>query len=225
MSCGGQIEFPPGYLKEVYAMIRSAGGVCIADEVQVGFGRVGSDFWGFETQEVIPDIVTMGKPMGNGHPLAAVVTTPEIAASFNNGMEYFNTFGGNPVSCAIGLAVLETIEKDSLQQHALDVGTYFKDRLLDLQEQHKLIGDVRGRGLFLGVEMVRSRRSKSPAPKEAAEIVERMKKQAILLSTDGPFHNVIKIKPPLAFQSQHADLVVEKLGRILKKMERDKKKK
>ena len=225
MSCGGQIEFPPDYLNQVYAMVREAGGVCIADEVQVGFGRVGSDFWGFETQDVVPDIVTMGKPMGNGHPIAAVVTTPEIAASFNNGMEYFNTFGGNPVSCAVGTAVLDTIEKDALQQHALEVGTYFKDRLMELKNRHQLIGDIRGRGLFLGIEFLRSRRSQSPAAKEAAEIVEKMKRRAILLSTDGPLHNVIKIKPPLAFQLQHADLVVDKLDQILKKMAHGKKKK
>src|SRR5207245_11070079 len=132
----GQIVLRRNYLKKAYSYIRNAGGVCIADEVQVGFGRVGTHFWGFETQGVVPDIVTMGKPIGNGHPLAAVVTTPEIAASFNNGMEYFDTFGGNPVSCAIGLAVLDVIEEERLQANALQVGTHLMKGLHGLMEKH-----------------------------------------------------------------------------------------
>ena len=170
-------------------------------------------------QDVVPDIVTLGKPIGNGHPLAAVVTTPEIAAAFNNGMEYFNTFGGNPVSCAVGLAVLDAIEHDQLQQNALEVGGYLLERLQSLKNKHQIVGDVRGQGLFLGVEFIRpsdESNSLTPAAKEASEIVEQMKERGILLSTDGPLHNVIKIKPPMTFSKQNADQVVDELGEILK---------
>jgi 4-aminobutyrate aminotransferase-like enzyme/Ser/Thr protein kinase RdoA (MazF antagonist) len=215
LGCGGQIVLPQHYLKDAYSSIRNAGGVCIADEVQVGFGRVGTQFWGFETQGVVPDIVTMGKPIGNGHPLAAVVTTPEIAASFNNGMEYFNTFGGNPVSCAIGLAVLDVIEEERLQENALQVGTYLSNRLRSLMEKHTLIGDVRGLGLFVGIELVLDRETLAPAPEQASYIANRMKERGILLSTDGPFHNVLKIKPPLVFTEENADFLVETLDEIL----------
>src|SRR6185503_10830008 len=140
--------------------------------VQVGFGRVGTHFWGFETQGVVPDIVTMGKPIGNGHPLAAVVTTPEIASAFENGMEYFNTFGGNPVSCAIGLAVLDVIEREGLQEHAREVGEYLKSGLESLKQSHQLIGDVRGLGLFVGVELVKDRNTRKPIARHASYIVE-----------------------------------------------------
>jgi 4-aminobutyrate aminotransferase-like enzyme len=189
--------------------------VCVADEVQVGFGRAGTDFWMFETQGVVPDIVTMGKPIGNGHPMGAVVTTPEIAASFANGMEYFNTFGGNPVSCAVGLAVLDVIRDEGLQENARDTGAYLLERLRELQQRHSLIGDVRGQGLFVGIEFVRDRDTKEPAAREAAEIVEAMKDRGILLSTDGPMHNVIKIKPPMVFSRADADLLVGKLEEAL----------
>ena len=149
-SVGGQIVFPPNYLAETYRHVRAAGGVCIADEVQVGFGRLGTHFWGFETQNVVPDIVVLGKPIGNAFPLAAVVTTREIAHSFNNGMEFFSTFGGNPVSCAVGLAVLDVVKEGGLQENALQVGKYWIAGLKDLQRNYPLIGDVRGSGLFLG---------------------------------------------------------------------------
>lgn len=215
LSCGGQIVLPDGYLTAVYAAVRAAGGVTIADEVQVGFGRVGSHFWGFELQDIVPDIVTMGKPMGNGHPLAAVVTTPEIAASFNTGMEYFNTYGGNPVSCAVGTAVLDVIEAEGLQAHAAEIGRYLLTQLRPLKEHFPLIGDVRGRGLFLGIELVRDRHTKEPAASEARAIVEHMKEAGILLSTDGPLHNVIKIKPPLPFNRQDADFFVRRLRKVL----------
>lgn len=215
-SCGGQVELSKGYLETVYAHVRAAGGVCIADEVQVGFGRVGSHFWGFETHNVQPDIVTMGKPIGNGHPMAAVVTTTKIANAFANGMEYFNTFGGNPVSCAIGIAVLDVIANEGLQQHAWHLGRHFKSRLNELKAKHKLIGDVRGRGLFLGIEFVRDHTTLEPADTEATAIVERMKKDhGVLLSTDGPLHNVIKIKPPMQFEQKNADFVVDKLDQVL----------
>jgi 4-aminobutyrate aminotransferase-like enzyme len=215
MGCGGQLVLPDNYLKEVYRYVRDAGGVCIADEVQVGFGRVGTHFWGFETQGVVPDIVTMGKPIGNGHPLAAVVTTPGIAASFNNGMEYFNTFGGNPVSCAIGLAVLDVIAEEQLQANALHVGTHLLDSLRRLMDRHALIGDIRGPGLFVGIELVLNRETLEPAPAQASYIANRMRERGILLSTDGPFHNVLKIKPPLVFTKENVDFLVATLDEIL----------
>jgi len=214
IGCGGQIVLPDGYLKYAYEHIHRAGGVCIADEVQVGFGRVGTHFWAFETQDVVPDIVTLGKPMGNGHPLAAVVTTPEIADSFNNGMEYFNTFGGNPVSCAVGLAVLNVIKNEKLQECAHRIGQLLKTGLEKLKEKHMLIGDVRGMGLFLGVEFVTDRQSLTPAARETKYVVEKMKENGILLSIDGPYHNVIKIKPPLVFNKKNVDVLLDKFDRV-----------
>ncbi|MCP5047511.1 MAG: aminotransferase class III-fold pyridoxal phosphate-dependent enzyme [bacterium] len=211
----GQIVLPEGYLEAAYRHARASGAVCIADEVQIGFGRVGSHMWGFETQGVIPDIVTMGKPMGNGHPLAAVVTTPGIADAFNNGMEYFNSFGGTPVSCAIGLAVLEVIRSEGLQEHALTVGEYMKTGLRDLMAKYPLIGDVRGLGLFIGIELVTDGETLSPARKEAEFIAGRMKEEGILVSIDGPLHNVIKIKPPLVFNRADAGHYIKTLDRVL----------
>jgi 4-aminobutyrate aminotransferase-like enzyme/Ser/Thr protein kinase RdoA (MazF antagonist) len=210
LSCAGQVILPPGYLQGMYAEVRAAGGICVADEVQTGFGRAGSHFWMFETQGVTPDIVTMGKPIGNGHPIGAVVTTPEIAASFANGMEYFNTFGGNPVSCAVGLAVLDVIRDEGLQDNARAVGEYLVSGLRDLQARRQLITDVRGLGLFLGFEM--------PREAEASELVNRMKDRGVLLSTDGPRHNVIKIKPPLVFSHADADRLLERLDRTLREL-------
>lgn len=219
VSGGGQIEPPAGYLAEAYRHVRAAGGVCIADEVQIGFGRVGTHFWGFETQGVVPDIVTLGKPIGNGHPLGAVVTTPEIAASFANGMEYFNTFGGNPVSCEVGLAVLDVIEQERLQTRALRVGNALSRGLHSIMAHHPLVGDVRGRGLFLGMELVRDRETRTPAPRHAAYIVERMRERGILLSTEGPHHTVIKMKPPLAFSEDDAETVVRALADVLSEID------
>lgn len=215
LGCGGQIVLPDNYLKTAFQYVREAGGVCVADEVQVGFGRVGTHFWGFETQGVVPDIVTLGKPIGNGHPLAAVITTPEIAESFNNGMEYFNTFGGNPVSCAVGMAVLDVIAEEKLQENALKVGNRLKAGLEDLRKKHPLIGEVRGLGLFIGIELVLDRQTLAPAATQASHIVERMKEHGILLSTDGPLHNVLKIKPPLVFSEANADFLVATLDQIL----------
>lgn len=214
-SCAGQIVPPDGYLAEAFRHVRAAGGVCVADEVQTGFGRVGERFWAFELQGVVPDIVTMGKPMGNGHPVGAVVTTPEIAASFANGMEYFNTFGGNPVSCAASLAVLDVLEEEGLQDHARRVGHYLLARLRELTAHHPLIGDVRGRGLFIGVELVLDRETLKPATRLAAYVVERARERGVLLSTDGPFQNVLKIKPPLPFSHTDADRLVDTLDTIL----------
>ena len=225
LSCGGQIVLPEGYLAEVYRHVRAAGGLCIADEVQVGLGRVGEHFWGFELQGVVPDIVTIGKPLGNGHPIGAVVCTPEVAASFANGMEYFNTFGGNPVSCAAGLAVIDVVRRDGLLDHALDVGNYLLELLRDLKLRHPIIGDVRGRGLFLGFELaVPSSAPASPpqyvpATRQAAYLKNRMRDLGFLMSTDGPDENVIKIKPPMCFTRENAELLVryldEELGGFL----------
>ena len=212
LSCAGQVILPAGYLREAFAAVREAGGVCIADEVQTGFGRAGSHFWMFETQNAVPDIVTLGKPIGNGHPMGAVLTTAEIAASFANGMEYFNTFGGNPVSCAVGLAVLDIIRDEGLQENARDTGAYLLQGLKDLAANRSLIGDVRGQGLFLGIELVRSRETREPAEHEAADLVEAAKGRGVLLSTDGPFHNVIKIKPPLVFSRRDADFLLHTIG-------------
>lgn len=219
--CGGQIFFPPGYLQRAFEFARAAGSVCIADEVQVGFGRVGSHMWAFETQNVVPDIVTFGKPAGNGHPLGGVVTTPEIAAAFANGMEYFNTFGGNPVSCAIGLAVLNVIETENLRAHALEVGTAWLENLRALQTRHALIGDVRGQGLFIGIELTRDRATREPATRAANELLQRARARQILLSADGPFDNVIKIKPPLVFTRANADQVVAMLDEELEALKGD----
>jgi 4-aminobutyrate aminotransferase-like enzyme len=215
LSCGGQIVLPAGFLKESYRFVRAAGGVCIADEVQVGFGRAGSAFWAFETQAVVPDIVTMGKPIGNGFPLAAVVTTREIADAFADGMEYFNTYGGNPVACAAGLAVLDVIEGEGLQRKALDTGAYLIAGLRRLAEAAPIIGDVRGLGLFLGFELVLDPSTRARAPLQAAYLAERLREEGVLVSTDGPFRNVIKIKPPLAFDRADADLFLAVLARIL----------
>jgi len=219
LSCGGQVVLPPGYLAEAYRHVRDGGGVCIADEVQVGFGRVGSHFWGFETQGVVPDIVTMGKPIGNGHPLAAVVTTHEIATAFANGMEFFSTFGGNPVSCAIGRAVLQVLRDEQLQRHAATVGAYLSARLNVLKDRFPLIGDVRGPGLFIGVEFVEDHTTLAPATRQASYVANRMKDSGVLMSTDGPFNNVLKIKPPLCFSNRDADELTEAMSRALLELE------
>ncbi len=215
LSCAGQIVLPAGYLQACYRYVRQAGGLCVADEVQVGFGRVGSHFWAFETQGVVPDIVTLGKPIGNGHPLAAVVTTQAIAESFANGMEYFNTFGGNPVSCAIGMAVMEELESGNLQDNAHQVGNYLLTKLRALTKTSGLVGEVRGLGLFIGIEFVKGHDSLEPAAAEASYIVERMKSLGVLLSTDGPLHNVIKIKPPMVFSKENADTLANTLAEVL----------
>ncbi len=209
ISCGGQIVPPKNYFKEVYKHVQKAGGICIADEVQTGFGRMGKTFWAFELYDVKPDIVTMGKPAGNGHPLAVVACTKEVAEKFNTGMEYFNTFGGNPVSCAIGRTVLEVIEEENLQQNALVVGGFLKDELKKLQLQFPIIGDVRGEGLFLGFEL--NDATKNPLPKQTTYLANRMKDLGILMSIDGPDHNVMKIKPPIIFSRENAEELIFRL--------------
>jgi len=206
VSTAGQIVLPPGYLAEAFKVVRANGGVCVSDEVQIGMGRVGEKFWGFELHGVVPDIVTLGKPLGNGHPLAAVVTTPQIAASFNNGMEYFNTFGGNPVSAAIGQAVLEVIYDQKLQLNAKVIGNYLQDGVRQLAKSYPIIADVRGSGLFIGVEMMQD--EKRPATKEVSELMEFALTKGVLLSCDGPDNNVLKIKPPLVITKSDVDLLL-----------------
>ena len=215
LGVGGQMPLPQNYLHKVYEYVQAAGGVCIADEVQVGFGRVGEKFWGFELQNVIPDIVVMGKPMGNGHPLAVVVVNQKIADAFNNGLEYFNTYGGNPVSMVTGLTVLDIIESEQMQAHALEVGNYFMDELRKLQQKFPIIDDVRGHGLFIGAELVRDAQLKTPAVPEIDIIVNKMKDRGFLLSTDGPLHNVLKIKPPMTFSKENAKSFCENLEQVL----------
>ena len=204
-SVAGQVFLPDGYLKEVYRMVREAGGICIADEVQVGFGRIGSHWWAFESQGVVPDIVTMGKPIGDGHPMAAVVTTREIADSFNNGMEYFNTFGGNPVSTAVGLAVLDVIKGQDLRRNAQEIGDYLMAGFRSMQDRHEVIGDVRGMGLFLGIELVKDRRTKVPATEFARAVSNGVRQRGVLMGTEGPHDNVLKMRPPMIFSRRDAD--------------------
>jgi 4-aminobutyrate aminotransferase-like enzyme len=213
--CGGQLPFPTGYLAEAYRHVRREGGLCIADEVQVGFGRVGTHWWAFETQGVVPDIVTMGKPIGAGHPLAAVATRPEIAAKFANGMEYFSTFGGNPVSAAIGLAVLDIIRDERLLHNARARGAQIMDGLRELATRHRTIGDVRGLGLFIGAEFVKSRNTLQPDAASLKAVIEAMKDAGVLLSAEGPHNNVLKIKPPLVIRENDCALFLSLLDRIM----------
>ena len=219
LGCGGQVILPKNYLKEVFKEIRKNKALCIVDEVQTGFGRVGNAFWSFEEHDVIPDIVTLGKPMGNGHPIAAVITSEKIASVFNNGMEYFNSFGGNPVSCAVGKAVLEVIEKEKLQQNALDTGKYFLKKLQHIKNKNKkYISEVRGRGLFLGIDIIQESNKLRPNKQLAKKIINFMRENGILLSTDGPYDNVIKIKPPLLFNKDNVDNVCKNLEIFFKKI-------
>jgi 4-aminobutyrate aminotransferase-like enzyme len=214
-SCGGQIVPPPGYFKAAADHVRAAGGLVIVDEVQTGFGRVGRRFWAFELQDIVPDIVVIGKPMGNGHPMGAVITTKALARAFENGMEFFSSFGGNPVSCAIGLEVLNVIREEALEARALDLGGRLMDGLRGLMDAHPVIGDVRGEGLFIGVELVADRETREPAARAADDLVNRLAERGILASTDGPAHNVIKIKPPLVIQAGDIDMVIRVLDEEL----------
>jgi 4-aminobutyrate aminotransferase-like enzyme/Ser/Thr protein kinase RdoA (MazF antagonist) len=215
MGTAGTIVHPDGYLAGAFADARAAGALCIADEVQVGFGRLGSGFWGFAGQGVIPDIVTMGKPIGNGHPLAAVVTTREIADAFDQGMKYFNTFGGNPVSCEVGMAVLDEIRDRGLERNAAEVGDHFQARLRELGDRHAAIGDVRGQGLYLGVDLVRDRVTREPDKALAARVAEQMKDEGVIVIPTGTHDNVLKIKPPMVFSRADVDLFCDALDRVL----------
>ena len=207
---GGCVVFPDGYLKHVYEYVRGAGGLCIADEVQSGFGRTGTHYWGFETQGVIPDIVTMAKGIGNGCPLGAVVTTPKIAQALAQ-RTHFNTFGGNPVVCAQGRAVLEVIDREKLQGNALKIGNKILASLSYLREKHKLIGDVRGKGLMLGIELVKDRQSKEPAKEECAQILETCKEMGLLLGKGGLWGQTIRFSPPMCVNEQDADFLLDVL--------------
>lgn len=214
-SVAGQIMLPSGFLADVYARVRAHGGVCIADEVQTGFGRLGTHSFGFETQGVVPDIVVLGKPIANGYPLGAVITTRAIADAFDNGMEYFSTFGGSTAACVAGLTTLRVTQEEQLQAHALAMGTRLLGGLHDLMAQHELVGDVRGSGLFLGVELVADRETKQPAPASASFVVQRMRERGVLAGTDGPHHNVIKLRGPMVLGAADADRVLETMARAL----------
>uniref|UniRef100_A0A7N0T6M6 alanine--glyoxylate transaminase n=1 Tax=Kalanchoe fedtschenkoi TaxID=63787 RepID=A0A7N0T6M6_KALFE len=214
---GGIVELAPGYLPAVYKSVKKAGGLCIADEVQAGFARTGSHFWGFESHGVVPDIVTMAKGIGNGIPLGAVVTTPEIAQVLTRRC-YFNTFGGNPVCTAAGLAVLNVIEKEKLQENAFVVGSYLKDRLCSLKDKYEVIGDVRGKGLMLGVELVSDRELKTPAKDETLHVLNQLKDLGVVVGKGGIHGNVFRITPPLCFTKDDADFLVDAMDYAMSKM-------
>ena len=215
LGCGGHVPLPDGFLKQSYKHVRQHDGFCIADEVQTGFGRTGKHFWSFELHGVVPDIVTLGKPIGNGYPLGAVITTKKIAQSFANGMEYFNTFGGSHIACSVGMAVLDIMESEDLRRNALKTGNWLKEQLEVLKKDFPLIGDVRGEGYFLGVELILDPESREPAPLQADYVVERMKSRKILLSTEGPGHNVLKFKPPMVFNLNNAQHLLSGLEHVL----------
>jgi alanine-glyoxylate transaminase/(R)-3-amino-2-methylpropionate-pyruvate transaminase len=211
---GGAVTPPPEYFQIVYDIVRNHGGLCIADEVQTGFGRTGTKYWGFENWGVTPDLVTMAKGIGNGAPLGACVTRPEIASVMKNRV-HFNTFGGNPISMTQGLATLEVIDAEKIQHNALTVGTYLKNRLLELQERQPLIGEVRGMGLMLGVELVRDRQSKEPANTEAVEVLELCRQRGLLVGKGGLFGNTLRIKPPMCLTKDDADFLADCLDEVL----------
>jgi 4-aminobutyrate aminotransferase-like enzyme/Ser/Thr protein kinase RdoA (MazF antagonist) len=219
-SVGGQLILPKGYLSSVYDHVHRGGGLCIADEVQTGLGRMGTSFWAFEDQRVVPDIVVLGKPLGNGHPIGAVATTRAIAQAFDNGMEFFSTFGGNTVSCAIGIAVIDVLLDEGLREHAKQVGDHMLAALRPLMSRYPLVGDVRGSGLFLGVELVRDHETLEPATEEAVFVVNRMRERRVLVGTDGPYNNVIKIRPPMPFSVNDADYLVSELERAIQQLVR-----
>ena len=213
VGCGGQIPLAKGYLKPVYNAIKAQKGICISDEDQTGFGRLGTSFWGFEQHQVLPDIVVIGKPMANGHPMGAVITTDAISTSFEQGVEFFSSFGGNPVSCAIGKAVIDVIEQEKLQENAHTTGLYYKSLFTELKNKHHCIGDVRGSGLFLGIELIDEVGNSNP--KLAQLIKNELRKRHVLISTDGPYNNVIKTKPPMIFTKENALQVVEEIDRVI----------
>jgi len=216
----GLPHVPDRYLEQVAGLVRDAGGVLIFDEVQAGFGRTGC-WWGHEFAGVVPDIVTLGKPMGNGHPIAGAVCRPELGEAFRNKVMYFNTFGGNPVACAAGLAVLEVIENEKLVDNARDVGAHLKRGLQALAERHRLIGDVRGCGLFFGVELVKDLESKTPASAEARALVNEVKRKGVLISKIGMHDNILKLRPPICFDRDHADLLLNVLDDSFARVKRE----
>jgi len=215
-SVGGQIVMPKGFLRRVYKAVRAHGGLCIADDVQTALHRTGAHCFGFEQQDVVPDVLVLGKPLGNGFPLAAVVTTESIRDSFSHGPEFFSTFGGSTVACAAGLAVLDELRDGSLARNAARQGHRMLRELASMQLEHEAIGDVRGLGLFLGVEMVLDRTTKAPAPKLARHVKDRLRERRILVGTDGPFDNVVKIRPPMTFDDEATDLLLTEIAAILR---------
>ncbi|MNZ32664.1 Ornithine aminotransferase [compost metagenome] len=211
----GLPRVPRGFVDQAVALVRKAGGLFIADEVQSGFARTGEFFWGHQAHGAVPDIVTLGKPMGNGYPLAGVVTSRELVESFGRSAMYFNTFGGTPVAAAVGMAVLDEIEERGLQANSLQVGGYLSERLWQLAERHSIIGDVRGKGLFFAVELVRDRTSRDSAGAEARRLVNDMRQRGVLISKVGAGDNILKIRPPLVFSREHADLFIDTLDNAL----------
>ena len=214
----GVLDAPKGYLQGVYDRVRKAGGLAIADEVQTGFGRQGEAMWGFQLHGVVPDIVCMGKPIGNGHPLGAVVTRPEIVQALVDQGIFFSTFGGNNVSCAAGMAVLDVLEREGLQENARKVGNHFRAALRKLGERHALIGDVRGNGLLVGLELVRDRKTLEPATPETKRVVNRMRDLGVLTATEGPHGNVLKLRPPICFTREQADMTIAAVDRALSEL-------
>ncbi len=218
LSTSGILVPPPGYLSAAFEKVRAAGGLCVADEVQSGFGRTGDHLWGFSAHDVVPDIVTLGKPIGNGYSMAAVVTRPTIVASLIEESEFFSSTGGNSVACTVGLAVLDVLEREGLPERAARVGAQLRAQIREIARQHPLIGEVRGAGLFIGVEFVRDRSTLEPAAKETAAIVNRMRELGVLVGIDGPHANVLKIRPPLVFDENHALQLTAALDRALKEI-------
>ena len=215
MSSGGVVAPPRGYLKKAAQIIRNAGGLFIADEVQPGFGRTGKHFWGYEADGLVPDIVTLGKPMGNGHPLAAIISRRDIIEDFSSIGSYFNTFGGNPVSCAAGLAVIDVIEQEGLQENARIVGEYLTSGLRALAEKHTAIGDIRGTGLFIAVELIKDKESREPATAFTADVVNGLKDRGVLSGAIGPDANILKLRPPMVFSRDNADYMLAILDEAL----------
>ncbi|WP_372598497.1 aspartate aminotransferase family protein [Amphritea sp.] len=211
----GLLTVPKGFLEKATALVRKAGGVLIADEVQAGFGRSGTHFWAHQRYDLTPDIVTMGKPMGNGHPLAGVVARVDMIEAFSKEAMYFNTFGGTPVSCAVGMAVLDALQEDRLMENAVSTGAYVTAGLRKLQEKYPLIGDVRDLGMFFGVELVQNRTTKAPAIVESRRIINLMRERGVLISTIGVTGSILKLRPPMPFQPEHADLLISTLDDVL----------
>ena len=213
----GIFTAPPEYLEELFKQVRAVGGLVVVDEVQSGLCRLGDNYWGFQDSGVVPDLVTMGKPMGNGHPLAAVVAKREVMEEFAGRQHYFNTFGGNPVSAAVGNAVLDVIERDHILRHVKHTGDALKSELLALSERHEIIGDIRGKGLFVGIDLVSDAKHKTPWPEAAHRLVNSMRHQGVLVSVNGTHDNVIKIRPPLVFSSEDATHLVTALDTELQR--------
>jgi len=215
VSSAGIVTLPPGYLRLAADRIRAAGGLFVADEVQPGFGRMGTHFWGYEADDLVHDIVTVGKPMGNGHPMAATVTRAELVDEFSQRVHYFNTFGGSPVSCAAGMAVLQVIEEEQLQQNSLTVGQYLTDGLTDLAARHEAIGDVRGSGFFKSVELVTDRESREPATELTARVINGLRERQVLAGSIGKDANILKLRPPMVFTKEAADYFLNILDDVL----------